>query len=230
MQGETCLIIFDCDGVLIDSEPLSIRIESEELTRAGFPYSASEIGARFTGMSEVSMYAAIEQDAGRPLPSDLNRRVHERLMAAFRRELVAIDGIHDVLDHLDAIGIHYCVASSSTPERLDITLNHVGLRDRFAAIFSATMVKRGKPAPDLFLYAAANMDVAPGRCVVVEDSVAGVTAARAAGMAVVGFSGGGHCLAGHDEMLTGAGADKVAGNMGRLPGLLHGLLGTQNVV
>jgi HAD superfamily hydrolase (TIGR01509 family) len=230
MQDEACLIIFDCDGVLIDSEPLSCRAVAEELTKAGFPFSAAQVGTRFTGMSDVSMYAAIEREAGRRLPPDLNRRVHERLMAAFRSELKAIDGIHHVLDHLDGSAIPYCVASSSTPERLDITLNHVGLHDRFAAIFSASMVKRGKPAPDLFLHAAVNMGVRPGRCVVVEDSVAGVTAARAAGMAVVGFSGGGHCLVGHDEMLAGAGADKVAGDMGRIPDLLHGLLETQNVV
>jgi len=162
MPDNAGLIIFDCDGVLIDSELLSSRAAAEELTRAGFPFSAADVGARFTGMSDVSMYAAIEREAGRSLPRDLGRRVHERLMAAFRLELQAIDGIHQVLDNLDSMGARYCVASSSTPQRLDVTLNHVGLHDRFAAIFSASMVERGKPAPDLFLHAAAEMGAVPG--------------------------------------------------------------------
>ena len=230
MRDEVCLVIFDCDGVLIDSEPLSSRVAAEELTRAGFSFSADEVGARFTGMSDASMYAAIEQKAGRLLPSDLDARIHERLMAAFKRELAAIDGIHHVLDQFDAEDVKYCVASSSTPDRLNVTLRHVGLYDRFAGVFSASMVDRGKPAPDLFLHAARDMAVPPGCCVVVEDSVAGVSAARAADMAVLGFSGGGHCLDGHDGILIKAGADRVFDDMTRLPSLLRGLPETQNVV
>jgi HAD superfamily hydrolase (TIGR01509 family) len=214
------MIIFDCDGVLIDSEPLACRVVAEELTGAGFPFDADEVADRFTGMSDVAMYRTIEEEAGRRLPSDLGRRIHDSLMQAFRRELKAIEGIHLVLDGLDAAGRPYCVASSSTPERLRVTLGHVGLIDRFAAIFSASMVERGKPAPDLFLHAAQTMAVPAAACIVVEDSVAGVTAARAAGMRALGFCGASHCGPGHGDMLRQAGAVAVFDDMACLPDLL----------
>ena len=224
------VIIFDCDGVLIDSEPLACRVSAEELSRAGFSISAGEVARRFTGMSDAGMFAAIERETGRPLPGDLDERIHDRLMAVFRRELEAVEGVRGVLDHLDETGRRYCVASSSTPERLRTSLGQVGLFDRFAAVFSASMVTRGKPAPDLFLFAAQNMAVAPADCIVIEDSVPGVTAARAAGMTAIGFFGAGHCLAGHDRSLTEAGAAAVFDDMAGLPVLLQELTEVQNVV
>ncbi len=230
MQDSDGLIIFDCDGVLIDSEPLSARVSAEELTLAGFPFDAEEVDARFTGMSDVNMYATIEREFGRSLPDDLDDRINTRLMAAFAQELVAINGICQVLDRLDGEHRRYCVASSSTPQRLSTTLRHVGLYRRFGAIFSASMVERGKPAPDLFLHAARDMGVPPGACFVVEDSVAGVTAAQAAGMVALGFDGGSHCKAGHARNLTNAGANVVFSDMMHLPDLLENLPQTQNVV
>jgi len=224
------VIIFDCDGVLIDSEPLSSRVSAEELTRSGYPISAKEVAERFTGMSDASMFTAIERQIAQSLPADLDGRIHHRLMDVFRRELQAVPGVHDVLDQLDRDGRTYCVASSSTPERLRTTLGHVGLYERFPAVFSAAMVKNGKPAPDLFLYAASVMMVAPGDCIVIEDSVPGVTAARAAGMAVLGFCGASHCPDGHDRELRAVGAAATFTDMIALPKLLQDLAPNWNAM
>lgn len=230
MTADISLIIFDCDGVLIDSELLSCRVTAEELNKDGFMLDPDEVRVRFTGMSDASMWRIIEQESGRSLSSDIGERVHNRLMEAFTSELQAIDGINRLLDDLDDLGTKYCVASSSTPERLDVTLNHVGLYDRFPAIFSATMVKRGKPAPDLFIHAAQGMNTPPDACVVIEDSVPGVTGAHAAGMSVLGFCGGSHCLAGHGDGLVEAGAACCFDDMAALPALLSSLPGRQNIV
>ena len=224
------LVIFDCDGVLIDSEPLSCVATSIELHEAGFPLSADVIAERFTGMSNASMLAAIEEEAGRPMPDDMAERLHEREMALLREDLEAVPQIADVLDHLDISGVAYCVASSSTPERLKVTLGHVGLYDRFPKVLSATMVKNGKPAPDLFLLAAREMAVPPDACIVIEDSVPGVCGARAAGMIALGFCGASHCRPGHGDDLMAAGAKMTFEAMRDLPDLLSTLLPRANVV
>ena len=184
------LVIFDCDGVLVDSERLSVRIEVQLLGEMGWPVTEAEVLERFVGRSDEHMVAAIEAQLGRPVPEFLPT-YRERLFHAFDRELAPVEGVVGALDHLDGVGLPTCVASSGTHDKMARTLGRTGLLERFAGrIFSATQVERGKPAPDLFLFAAASMGVAPSRCLVVEDSRAGVAAARAAGMRSVGYAGG----------------------------------------
>jgi HAD superfamily hydrolase (TIGR01509 family) len=181
------LVIFDCDGVLVDSEPISIRIDAIMLAEYGLPMSEEEIIDRFVGRSPSVMREAIEEHLGRPLPDDWNARFRPLFNESFENELRPIDGIEQALDEISALT---CVASSSEPDRLDYKLRLTGLYDRFAGrIFSARQVRNGKPAPDLFLYAAERMHVDPGACAVVEDSQYGVQAARAAGMDAFGYAG-----------------------------------------
>jgi HAD superfamily hydrolase (TIGR01509 family) len=180
------LVIFDCDGVLVDSERLAVRTEVEVLAALGWPLSERDVVERFVGRSPAYMQAAIERQLGRPI--DFERLFMQRHEEVFERELRAVDGVTAVLDALEAT---ICVASSGTPERIWRSLELVGLAERFEGrIFSASEVARGKPAPDLFLHAAAAMGAVPARCAVVEDSVPGVEAGCAAGMAVFAFAGG----------------------------------------
>jgi HAD superfamily hydrolase (TIGR01509 family) len=207
------LVIFDCDGVLIDSELLSIRADQECLAECGIELSAEEILERYTGISFAGMVADLEARHG-PLPADFADRHRLRLWPLFEQELQAIPGVIQVLDSLTC---KTCVASSGRPERLKHALSLVGLYDRFHPhIFSATEVPRGKPAPDLFLHAAERMGVAPERCVVVEDSVPGVTAAVAAGLTVIGFVGASHCRRGDAARLADHGAAAVIDDMAQL--------------
>lgn len=181
------LVIFDCDGVLVDSEPISLRIDAVMLAEYGLHLSAPEIVNRFVGRSPSVMREAIEEHLGRPLPADWNARFRPRFDEAYESELRPIDGIEQALDQ---ISTKTCVASSSDPDRLDYKLRLTGLYDRFEGrIFSAAAVPNGKPAPDLFLYAAQRMGVDPEACAVVEDSQYGVQAARAAGMEAFGYAG-----------------------------------------
>jgi HAD superfamily hydrolase (TIGR01509 family) len=207
------LVIFDCDGVLIDSELLSIRADRECLAECGIEVSVDEIRDRYTGISFAGMVADLEARHG-PLPADFADRHRTRLWPLFETELQAIPGVGAVLDSLTC---KICVASSGRPERLKHALSLVGLYDRFHPhIFSATEVPRGKPAPDLFLYAAERMGVMPERCVVIEDSLPGVTAAVAAGMRVIGFVGASHCRPGDAARLSAQGAIAVIDDMAQL--------------
>ncbi|MER8969225.1 HAD-IA family hydrolase [Mesorhizobium sp. M0808] len=202
------LVIFDCDGVLIDSETLASRIDAEELTRIGYPTSYSDVVLRFTGLSSATMRKMIEEDWGRPLPSDFDTIVQSRIKESYRTELQAISGIDRLLHQLS---LPRCVASSSAPDKLRLGLELTELWPHLHPyVFSSVMVKAGKPAPDLFLFAAAQMDTEPARCVVVEDSIAGVGAGVAAGMTVIGFTAGGHCFEDHGQRLLSAGAAVVA--------------------
>jgi HAD superfamily hydrolase (TIGR01509 family) len=186
----TELVIFDCDGVLVDSEPISLAVLVEALASAGVVMSEAEAHARFLGRSLKSMSEILHDDYGLAVDAAFLEAMRTALYARFRAELQPIDGIAETVDRL---GIAHCVASSSQPERIRLSLAVTGLIDRFEPnIFSATMVSRGKPAPDLFLHASAAMGVAPAHCVVVEDSPAGITAAKSAGMRVVAFTGGSH--------------------------------------
>jgi HAD superfamily hydrolase (TIGR01509 family) len=198
------LVIFDCDGVLVDSEPIFNRAHAEILTQCGYRTTPRIIGERFCGISDAEMLAAIEREWGRRLPADYRERVRTLADAACEARLTALPGIHETLDLVTA---PICVASSSTPERVRKSLGLTGLLERFEPnIFSASMVPRGKPAPDLFLLAARTMQTDPTRVVVVEDSVPGVRAAVAAEMSVIGFCGGSHCPPGHGETLGRNGA------------------------
>ena len=184
-------MIFDCDGVLVDSERLAIKLEVQLLAELGWELTEAEIVERFVGISDGAMQQAIVEHTGRPLPDGWEASVTPRYRDAFEAELVAVPGVVDVLDRLEAAGLKTCVASSGTHERMAFTLGLTGLDQRFAGrIFSATEVERGKPAPDLFVHAAARMGVAPPDCVVIEDSRPGVDAALAAGMRVIAYAGG----------------------------------------
>jgi HAD superfamily hydrolase (TIGR01509 family) len=205
------LVIFDCDGVLIDSEPLAVRADRACLAEAGIDISAEEILDRYTGIAIAEMWTDIETRYATSLPADLSERHHARLMQIFEAELKAVPHVEAALDSLDC---KVCVASSSTPERVRRALSLVRLYERLQPhIFSAAMVARGKPAPDLFLYAARQMGVSPVRCLVVEDSPAGIEAARAAGMKAIGFCGGSHCRPGHGALLRARGANAVIADM-----------------
>ena len=205
------LIIFDCDGVLVDSEIISFEAEADMLAEIGIPLTVRDLLARFLGTRSASMFATIERESGVKLPPDFAERAALRTLEAFDHKLRPIPGIAELLANLPN---RKCVASSSELPRIRHSLTLAGILQHFDPhIFSSTQVKRGKPAPDLFLLAAESMDVAPARCLVIEDSVVGVTAARAAGMTVLGFTGGSHCLYGHADKLRDAGACDVFASM-----------------
>jgi HAD superfamily hydrolase (TIGR01509 family) len=202
------LVIFDCDGVLVDSEVLVTQIESEMLAALGAPISPAEIARHFTGLSESAMAEALRRDWNVELPPTFDADRRRLVTVAFDERLAPVPGNGEVLQGLEAAR---CVASSSAPERIAHSLTRTGLIDAFDGhLYSATMVEHGKPAPDLFLYAARMLDTPADACVVVEDSPHGVAAGRAAGMHVIGFTAAGHCLPDHAERLRNAGADEVA--------------------
>lgn len=208
------LVIFDCDGVLVDSERIAIEIDVQVLARLGWPITEAEVIDRFGGVSDADFREAVESHLGRRLPQDWAEALEPLYRSAFAARLRPVDGIVDALDH---ITIRSCVASSGTHDKLRYTLGLTGLYERFRGrIFSAADVGRGKPAPDLFLYAAEQMEVAPAACAVVEDSVHGVIAARAAGMRVFAYAGGVTSA----EKLAGANTTVFA-RMQDLPDLLR---------
>jgi HAD superfamily hydrolase (TIGR01509 family) len=213
------LVIFDCDGVLVDSEVVAARVLARELAAVGFPLTAEECIARYTGVSMPSMFARIEEQWGRRLPADFVERVRAADAEAFAAELRAVPGVQEMLPTL---AYAKCVASSGRLAKMRLSLTLTGLMPFFEPqqLFSAEMVAHGKPAPDLFLLAAERMHAAPAQCIVIEDSQAGVTAALAAGMRVLGFAGGSHCAPGYEAMLRAAGAPQVFTEMTRLPRLL----------
>jgi HAD superfamily hydrolase (TIGR01509 family) len=180
------LVIWDCDGVLIDSERLAVRTESQILTELGWPLTEADVVELFVGRSSRYMQTVIEEKLGRPV--DWKVQFEQRVREACERELEPVEG---VIDALDAIDIPSCVASSSSHAMLNFKLGLTGLAERFAGrIYSADDVAHGKPDPAVFLFAATSMGVAPERCAVIEDSVSGVEAGVAAGMSVFAFSGG----------------------------------------
>jgi HAD superfamily hydrolase (TIGR01509 family) len=212
------LIIFDCDGVLLESEIISCSTDAAELTKAGFPYTTQEVCEQFLGKSLKSMLATIEADHGKPFPDGFVDHLKSCNKERFEGELVAVDGVAQVIDGL---ALPFCVASSSDVVRLNLSLGLVGLHGRFAPhIYSADHVKNPKPAPDLFLHAASCMGAAPDRCLVIEDSLAGVAAGLAAGMMVLGFHGGAHCPGGHADRLKQAGTHRNFHRMLDLPALI----------
>jgi HAD superfamily hydrolase (TIGR01509 family) len=212
------LVIFDCDGVLVDSEAISCRAHAEVLSRHGYPITTEQVFQRFLGRSARQANLEIEAELGRSLPADFHSQLRDELFRSFEADLEAVPHIHAALDQ---IGQPVCVASSGSHQRMRISLGHVGLYQRFAPnIFSASEVRNGKPAPDLFLLAAERMKASPDRCLVIEDSVAGIAGARAAGMAVLGFHGGSHCKPGYAGTLRAAGAAATFDDMRQLPGLI----------
>ncbi|HEX3860796.1 MAG TPA: HAD family hydrolase [Stellaceae bacterium] len=212
------LVIFDCDGVLVDSEVISCRAHAQTLTRHGYPITEHQVLERFLGVSDREARLIVEAELGRRLPDDFESQVKHATLQFYDGDLRAISHIADALA---AIDLPKCVASSGTPEKIRHGLTCAGLYETLAPhIFSATQVERGKPAPDLFLFAAGQMRASPERCVVIEDSVPGVAGALAAGMTVLGFHGGSHCLPGHAEKLRAAGATATFDDMRELPALI----------
>lgn len=184
------LVVFDNDGVLVDSEPLSNRILAAYLTELGHPTSYEDSVRDYMGAAVHRVHDLVRERSGQALPDDFDETFHARVFDAFHRELTAVPGAAGVLDKLEADGVPYCVASSGSHERIRVALRKTGLYERFGEerIFSSQDVGRGKPAPDLFLHSAQEMGVPPARCAVVEDSPLGVRAAVAAGMDVYGYA------------------------------------------
>ncbi|MGW2827423.1 HAD family hydrolase [Streptomyces sp. NPDC001443] len=184
------LVIFDNDGVLVDSEPISNRLLAAYLTELGHPTSYEDSIRDYMGSAMHRIHDLVQERTGRQLPPDFDDVFHARVFAAFERELKPVPGVADVLSKLTVDGVPYCVASSGSHERIRVGHRTTGLDRWFDEdrIFSSQDVGRGKPAPDLFLYAAERMGVPPQKCVVIEDSPLGVQAAVAAGMDVYGFT------------------------------------------
>ena len=213
------LVIFDCDGVLVDSEVIFSAAHAETLTRHGYPITSEQVLERFLGVSDREARQTIETELGRALPDDFESQMKQAALRPYADELKTIPHINEAIA---AISLPKCVASSGTPEKIRHGLTCAGLYDLLAPhIFSASQVKRGKPAPDLFLFAAGQMQAAPARCLVIEDSLAGIAAAVAAGMTVLGFDGGSHCRPGHGDRLRAAGAAAIFDDMRQLPGLIE---------
>lgn len=209
------LLIFDCDGVLVDSELIACGALADLLTSLGCPMTTADVVREFGGRSLAHTLARAESLLGKPIPADVGERERKDLLERFRRELKPIAGVHDAI-----VGLPHrrCVASSSVPERIRVSLEVTGLAPLFGDnVFSATEVKNGKPAPDLFLMAAARMGCDVREAIVIEDSVPGVTAARAAGMTAIGFVGGSHATATLADDLKAAGAHMVIARMADLP-------------
>jgi HAD superfamily hydrolase (TIGR01509 family) len=205
------LVIFDCDGVLVDSEILSAQVEAEALSNLGAKVTAADVMQHFLGLTQDALEKRFEQDFGLRLPHDHAKTTAQMLRAAYLTRLDPIPGVREVLETL---AIPYCVASNSPPAKLGLGLSVTNLFELvYPNIFCSKLVARGKPAPDLFLHAARTMGVAPSETVVVEDSVVGIKAAKAAGMVAVGFVGGLHHMPPSEEALVAAGADHIAETM-----------------
>jgi HAD superfamily hydrolase (TIGR01509 family) len=219
MSPASTLVLFDCDGVLVDSERLVVDIDVAAVTAAGWPVTREQVVETFVGRSDADVVALIEAELGHALPAGWDAQWDADYRRVLDEQLEPVPGVRAALEEVVARGRRTCVASSGSHDKMRRTLGRTGLWELFEGrIFSATEVARGKPAPDLFLHAASRMQVDPGRCVVVEDSRYGVAAARSAGMRVVGFAGGitpEHHLADADVVIT---------DMAVLPGTLDGLL------
>jgi HAD superfamily hydrolase (TIGR01509 family) len=211
------LVIFDCDGTLIDSEIIASAIDAAAMTRLGLPTTATEFGMRFTGVPHREIWRIIEGELGRPIPDGFFEALKAESERRFAEELEVIDGVHDAVAAVDRLGLRRCIASSTGLASLRRNLTTTGLIELFDPhIFSASQCARGKPSPDVFLFAASQVGADPAECLVIEDSVAGVTAARRATMAVIGFTGGGHADPELGTRLAGAGAQVVVPTMHEL--------------
>jgi HAD superfamily hydrolase (TIGR01509 family) len=217
------MVIFDCNGVLVDSEQLATAVVSQEFMRAGFALTPDVVARYFTGRRPADMFAEVEFAAGRKLPPNFAVTVATATLRRFRQELRATAHVSYALTWLRG---PKCVASSSTIDRIRVSLETTDLIRFFEPnLFSASDVRNGKPAPDLFLLAASKMRVRPSDCIVVEDSPVGVAAAVAAGMTAIGFVGGGHASGHLGSHLVAAGARTVIADMRALKGTIVELRG-----
>jgi HAD superfamily hydrolase (TIGR01509 family) len=215
------LLIFDCDGVLVDSERLSHAELAQLMTQLGRPMTTEQAIEIFAGQRLQDVMRTAEVLLSKPIPADLAEEAGRRLLARFRRELKPLAGVREAIETLP---LARCVASSSTLERLRISMEVTGLADLFDdRLFSADQVEHGKPAPDLFLLAARSFGVSPADCIVIEDSALGIRAARAAGMKAIGFVGASHATMQLGRQLKAAGADVVIESMSELPACVERL-------
>lgn len=217
------LVIFDCDGVLVDSEIIAVQVEQALLGEAGYHIDADTLIARFCGMSWPEILHEIERDSGLALTDRLLGRTEALLDQRLEAEVQAVDGVAGALER---IPYARCICSNSRMARLKLMLGKVGLLEKFAPnVFSAMDLGpgRAKPRPDIFLHGAARMGTDPAQVVVVEDSVHGVHAARTAGMQVIGFTGGSHTYPDHAANLTRAGAGTIVSRMQDLPATIQSL-------
>jgi HAD superfamily hydrolase (TIGR01509 family) len=207
--GVNRLLIYDFDGVIAESEVLANTVLAEVVTELGVPTTLEDSYRLYMGKRLAEVVAAVQASVGRPLPATFPADYQERTLARFRAELRLVEGAWDYMDvfaHMPR-----CIASSSSPGRLALCLEVLGLKSTFGTnVFSASSVVRGKPYPDIFLHAAAQMGTAPANCVVIEDSASGVAAAVAAGMPVIGLLAAAHIQPGHRDRLIAAGATDVA--------------------
>lgn len=212
------LVIFDCDGVVVDSEVLACQCLADVLSLHGLPTRIDDVFARFLGRGLDAVERHYREERGGALPEGFRGELYDHLEAAYRRSLKPMPRVFDVIAGIDG---PYCLASSSGMDRIRLALALTGLEEAFGdRIFNAAMVAHGKPAPDLFVFAATAMAAEPRRSLVLEDTIAGVVAGKAAGMTVWGFTGGSHC-AGRDvaSALSEAGADRIVTSMAELAGV-----------
>lgn len=217
------LVIFDCDGTLVDSEYLAAQIESEQLNKAGFNITPEEFAERFAGLTTKEILFEVEREANIPLQASLLETTQNELNSRLPKEVEAIWGAHEALDKID---VPMCVCSNSPQSRLEAMLIKTRLNSFFGDfIYSSRNIEDGKPkpAPDVFLYAIDKHDAEADYTIVVEDSEAGVKGAKAAGARVIGFTGGRHTFPGHADKLMDAGAETVINRMSDLPAMIEAL-------
>ncbi|KQZ94090.1 HAD family hydrolase [Mesorhizobium sp. Root157] len=217
------LVIFDCDGVLVDSEILAARVEAQLLTEAGFEISAEELAETYAGLTFKDILLSVEQRAGIPLQASLIDKAEELIDRRLKQDVRAIDGVHEAVAQ---VATPRCICSNSRADRIEFMLEKTRLLPLFAGrIFSALDTPSGKtkPAPDVFLHAAKTLGADPARTFVIEDSVHGINGATAAGMRVIGFTGASHSYPGHADALTEAGAETVIRRWAELKSVLAAL-------
>lgn len=216
------LIIFDCDGVLVDTETIAARSEAQLLTEAGYPVTAEDMMERYAGMTFTDILKEVEREAGIPLQASLIEKSERLLDQRLAREAKSVPGAAQAL--ADA-HVPTCVCSNSSEGRLDITLTRSGLKPLVEGrVYSASQLGlKSKPAPDVFLHAAEARGAKPANTFVIEDSVPGVTAAKAAGMRVIGFTGGSHSYPAHADRLIEAGAETVISRLADLHPLIEAM-------
>jgi HAD superfamily hydrolase (TIGR01509 family) len=218
------LTMFDCDGVLVDSEIIAARVDAERFAEVGFAITPEEVIRRFAGLISVDIIEIVEAEIGRSLPDDFHAKQKAELDRRLRDEVEPVKGVRETLDRMEG---PRCICSNSSGERLKLMLERTDLYDRFKPyIFSAVEVgtKRPKPAPDVYLYAMEQFRSAPRDSLVIEDSIFGVAAAKAAGARVIGFTGGRHAWPGLADLLTEAGAETVISRFADLPRVAEALM------